>query len=75
MRLVIPDLHYMDALNAAKCDRLDKRRLKLCIKVLSNIKEPGSRLHHLLPPTRHECSSLNLRNSSSLSLPKCRTDR
>ena len=75
MRLIFPDLHYMDALNAAKCDRLDERRLKLCIKVLSNIKEPSSRLQHLLPPTRHECLSLTLRNSSSFSLPKRRTDR
>ena len=75
MRLLFPDLHYIDALNAVKYDRLDERRLKLCIKVLSNIKEPGSRLHHLLPPTRQECLSINLRNSSSFSLPKCRTDR
>ena len=75
MSIVFSDLHFVDPLNAAKCDGLDERRLKLCIKVLSNIKEPGSCLHHLLPSTHHECLSLNLRNSLSLSLPKCRTDR
>ena len=75
MRIVFPDLHYTDALSVAKCDRLDERRLKLCLKVLSNIKHPNSRLNHLLPPTRQESTSMNLRNSSCLSLPKCRTDR
>ena len=75
MRIVFPDLHYTDALSVAKCDRLDERRLKLCSKVLSNTKHPNSRLNHLLPPTRQESTSMNLRNSSCLSLPKCRTDR
>ena len=75
MRIVFPDLHCTDALSVAKCDRLDERRLKLCSKVLSNIKHPNSRLNHLLPLTRKESTSMNLRNSSCLSLPKCRTDR
>ena len=60
-------------LSIVKCDCHDERKLKLCFKVLSNIKNPDSQ--HFLPPSRRECSSVNIRNSSSLSLPKCRTDK
>ena len=66
MRIVFRELHYTDALSVAKCDRLDERRFKLCSKVLSNIKHPNLRLNHLLPHTRQESTSMNLRNSSCL---------
>lgn len=77
MRIVFPGLHYTEALTAANCNRLDERRLKICSKVLKNIREPDSRLHHLLPPTRKDSvtTCIALRNNNSLSLPKCRTDR
>ena len=66
-------LHYTDALSIVKCDCLDERPVKLCFKVLSNIKNPDS--HHLPPPTRQERSSVNIRNSSSLSFGKYCNDK
>ncbi len=75
MRIIFPDYHYSEALVAVNFSQLDKRYLEICQKVLIKINEPDSRLHHLLPPTCKECVTVNLRNSSNLSLPKCRTER
>ena len=49
-------------------NRLGYRRLKLCLKVLKNIKQSESRLHHLLPPLRAEVHLHNLRNNYSFTL-------
>ena len=38
MRILFPGIHYRDALVIAKCNRLDDRRLELCLKMLKNIK-------------------------------------
>jgi hypothetical protein len=75
MRIIFPDYHYSEALIAAKFSRLDERRLEICQKVLTKINEPDSLLHHLLPPTREQCVTVNFRNSSNLSLPKFRNER
>ena len=75
MRIIFPGTHYRDALTLSKCSRLNQRRNELCYKVLKNIEQPDSRLHHLLPPLRSQCHKYNLRNNSDYDLPKCRTDR
>jgi hypothetical protein len=75
MRIIFPDYHYSEALTADNFCRLDERRLEICQKVLTKINEPDSLIHHLLPPIREQCVPVNLRNSSNLSLPKCRTER
>ena len=51
--------HYEDALKLSGCTTLCERRDLLCAKTFEKIKEPGSRLHHLMAPTRartHGCS-------------------
>ena len=54
MRITFPGYHYIEALIAAKLSRLNERRLEICQNVSAKISEPGSRLHHLLPPTREQ---------------------
>jgi uncharacterized Fe-S radical SAM superfamily protein PflX len=59
MRIIFPDYRYSEALIAAKFSRLDERRFEICQKVLTKINEPDSLLHHLLPPTREQCVTVN----------------
>jgi hypothetical protein len=68
MRIIFPDYHYSEAFIAANFSRLDERRLEICQKVSTKIKGTDSLLHHLLPPTREQCVTVNLRNSSNISL-------
>lgn len=74
-RILHPSTHYVDALDAFGCSRLDQRRQEICINTFQKIAQPSSQLHKLLPPTREIAHGRRLRNKNKLSLPKCRTDR
>ena len=47
----------------------------LCAKSFENIKDPGSRLHHLMPLTRAREHGCSLRFNDRPSLMKCKTER
>ena len=52
LRIIFPALHYQEALATTGCVPLHTRRMELCSKLFTKIKEPESRLRHLVPPTR-----------------------
>ena len=59
LRIIFPAFHYEDALKLSGCTTLCERRDLLCAKTFEKIKEPGSRIHQLMAPTRartHGCS-------------------
>ena len=74
-RIIYPTTDYEDALNIAKCKRLDDRRQELCAKTFKTILKPDAHLNRLLPPLREESHELDLRNNSNFTLTKCRTER
>ncbi|CAB4000655.1 Hypothetical predicted protein [Paramuricea clavata] len=73
-RIIYPTTDYEDALNIAKCKRLDDRRQELCAKTVKKILN-RAHLNRLLPPLREESHELDLRNNSNLTLTKCNTER
>ena len=54
LRIIFPALHYQEALATTGCVSLHTRRMELCSKLFTKIKEPESRLRHLVPPTRSQ---------------------
>ena len=74
-RIIYPDLSYSRALELSGFPRLDARRSEICIKTFSKISTPGSKLSHLIPPTRQQYHGRTLRNSQSITKFKCRTER
>ena len=50
-------------------------RMELCSKLFTKIKEPESRLRHLVPPTRSQAHGRSLRNKDRPSLIRCKTER
>ena len=53
---------------------LHTRRMELCSKLFTKIKEPESRLRHLVPPTRSQAHGRSLRNKDRPSLISCKTE-
>ena len=74
-RIIYLTTDYKDALNIAKCKRLDDRCQELCAKTFKRILKPDAHLNRLLPPLREESHELDLRNNSNFTLTKCRTER
>ena len=62
LRIIFPALHYQEALATTGCVSLHTRRMELCSKLFTKIKEPESRLRHLVPPTRSQAHGCSLRN-------------
>ena len=75
LKIIYPNLSYMEALSISGCIKLNERRLNICSKVFSKICSPSSHLHHLLPPTRSSIHNRTLRNCNEPSLYKYRTER
>ena len=75
LRITFPASHYEDALKLSGCTTLCARRDFLCAKTFEKIKDPGSRLHHLMPLTRARAHSRSLRFNDRPSPMKCRTER
>ena len=73
--IIFPALHYQEALAATGCVSLHTRRMELCSKLFTKIKEPESRLRHLVPPTRSQAHGRSLRNKDRPSLISCKTER
>ena len=59
-----PALHYQQALATTGCVSLHTRRMELCSKLFTKIKEPESRLRHLVPPTRSQAHGRSLRKKT-----------
>ena len=75
LRIIFPVSLYEDALKLSGCTTLCARRDLLCAKTFEKIKEPGSRLHHLIPPTRAPAHGRSLHFKDRPSLMKCKTER
>ena len=75
LRIIFPALHYQQALATNGCVPLHTRRMELCSKLFTKIKEPESRLRHLVPPTRSQAHGRSLRNKDRPSLISCKTER
>ena len=75
LRIIFPALHYQEALTTTGCVPLYTRRMELCSKLVTKIKEPESRLRHLVPPTRSQAHSHSLRNKDRPSLISCKSVR
>ena len=52
MRIIYLTLNYDAALIQAKCSPLSVRRDSICTKTFDKLRQPGSRLEHLIPPSR-----------------------
>ena len=75
MRIIYPTLSYDAALDQAKCSTLRARRDGLCIKTFDKMRQPDSRLNHLIPPSRANEHNCNLRYGNRLTLFPCKTER
>ena len=60
--IIVPALHCQEALATTGCVSLHTKKMELCSKLFTKIKEPESRLCHLVPPTRSQVHSRSLRN-------------
>ena len=75
LRIIFPVLHYQEALATTGCVSLHTKRMELCSKLFTKIKELKSRLRHLVPPTRSQAHGRSLRNKDRPSLISCKTER
>jgi len=73
MNIIFPDANYELALQIAEIQTLEERRVQLCTKLFEEIKDPGHKLHHLLP--KPKLLSSQLRDQKEYPLPKCNTKR
>ena len=74
LRIIFPALHYQEALATTGCVSLHTKRMELCSKLFTKIKEPESRLRHLVPPTRSQAHGRSLCNKDRPSLISCKTE-
>ena len=73
--IIFPALHYQEALATTGCLSLHTRRMELCSKLFTKIKEPESRLRHLVPLSRSQALGHSLRNKDRPSFVSCKTER
>ena len=73
--IIFPALHYQEALATTGCVSLHTRRMELCSKLFTKIKEPESHLCHLVPPTWSQAHGHFFRNKDRPSLISCKTKR
>jgi len=74
LRIIFPVLHYQEALATTGCVSLHTRRMELCSKLFTKIKEPEFRLRHLVPPTRSQVHGRSLYNKDRPSPISCKTE-
>ena len=65
LRIIFLALHYQQALATNGCVPLHTRRMELFSKLFTKIKEPESRLRHLVPPTRSQAHGRSLHYKDS----------
>ena len=70
-RIILPSVHYKEALGTLDCLTLAKRRANLCLRTVKNIYKEGGFLSRHLPLDKTH--SYNTRNCNSLNLIPCRT--
>ena len=75
LRIIFPVLHNQEALATTGCVSLHTKRMELCSKLFTKIKELKSRLCHLVPPTRSQAHGRSLRNKDRPYLTSCKTER
>ena len=73
MRIIFPNLDYIDALKVSGLPTLKERRTLLCRTLFENMQNSEHRLNHLLPVARN--NDYNLRRILKYELPKCSTNR
>ena len=73
--IIFPALHYQEALATTGCVSLHTRRIELCSELFTKIKQPESRLRHLVPSSRSQALGHSLRNKDRPSLVSCKTER
>ena len=74
LRIIHPELTYIEAINQAKLETLYERREKLCMKLFSSIEANNDhKLKELMPPKKSVI--INLRTNREYELPKMRTNR
>ena len=71
LRIIFPALHYQEALATTGSVSLHTRRMELCTKLFTKMKEPESCLRHRAPPTRSQAHGRSLRNKNRPSLIIC----
>ena len=74
LKIILPGYSYKEALIQLGCSRLDERREQLCLGTLEKIQMEGP-LSKYVPLTRASPNEYQLRNSNTLTLIKCRTER
>ena len=74
LKIILPGYSYKEALIQLGCSRLDERREQLCLDTLEKIQKEGP-LSKYVPLTRASSNEYQLRNSNTLTLIKCRTER
>ncbi len=74
LKIILPGYSYKEALIQLGCSRLDERREQLCLDTLEKIQMEGP-LSKYVPLTRASSNEYQLRNSNTLTLIKCRTER
>ena len=74
LRIIFPALHYQEALATTGCVPLHTRRMELCSKLFTKIKEPASCLCHLVPPTPSQVHGHSLCNKDRPSFISCKTE-
>ena len=73
--IIFAALHYQEALATTGCVSLHTRRMELCSKLFTKIKEPESCLRHLVPSTRSQAHGHSLCNKNRPSFISCKTER
>ena len=66
---------YQEALATSGCVSFHTRRMELCCKLFTKIKELESRLRHLVPPTRSQAHGHSFGNKDRPSLISFKTER
>ena len=74
LRIIFPALHYQEALATTGCVPLHTRRMELCSKLFTKIKEPASCLCHHVPPTPSQVHGHSLCNKDRPSFISCKTE-
>ena len=74
LKTILPELNYGRALETTGLHPLVQRREDLCLN-FARIAHSSADFKSWFPPPRQHCHSYHLRNSHTLSISRCRTDR
>ena len=75
-RIILPELSYEEALEKCNLKTLEDRRVDMCINLITTLRDPGHKLHGLLPPKVGEIRTRETRLSEQKFYNfNCRTER